>query len=389
MVFDNKFEAHALHDKQVIKMPVTNKNRKLFLGRHNITAKPKTVPKEALVITETRTGLRLVVLGRKAVTVTREDGTHTLQTDDECDIHNGDAVDVVAGLPYSFRIVYTDPVQSKSLRRGQKKEVEVPDFAPMQTTIAFPSLSTGTFSYDADKAVPVVLDTIEAWLKEHKEDNIKLLLVESVKSYALHQFEAQWKARDGDPRFATLHANILKLGTNEKLSPAFIVDPANANFNVVKGLNRFVHIEGAPHLLPDTLAMYGDPPPETGVAYPVRVRKGVSLYGQGARYVLHVIGPNMNPCWPDCLKDDYEQGDEVLKQSYKNLLDTYYAIAFKGLEVPDLEPEREPEPEPTAQQNGDDADAKKAPPKKKKKLPSADAEKGAPPKKKKKVPKQN
>ena len=61
MVFDNKFEAHALHDKQVIKMPVTNKNRKLFLGRHNITAKPKTVPKEALVITETRTGLRLVV----------------------------------------------------------------------------------------------------------------------------------------------------------------------------------------------------------------------------------------------------------------------------------------------------------------------------------------
>ena len=83
--------------------------------------------------------------------MTREDGTHTLQTDDECDIHNGDAVDVVAGLPYSFRIVYTDPVQSKSLRRGQKKEVEVPDFAPMQTTIAFPSLSTGTFSYDADK----------------------------------------------------------------------------------------------------------------------------------------------------------------------------------------------------------------------------------------------
>ena len=53
------------------------------------------------------------------------------------------------------------------------------------------------------------------------------------------------------------------------------------------------------------------------------------------------------------------KGDEVLKQSYKNLLDTYYAIAFKGLEVPDLEPEREPEPEPTAQQNGDDADAKK------------------------------
>ena len=45
------------------------------------------------------------------------------------------------------------------------------------------------------QAVPVVLDTIEAWLKEHKEDNIKLLLVESVKSYALHQFEAQWKVR--------------------------------------------------------------------------------------------------------------------------------------------------------------------------------------------------
>ena len=47
----------------------------------------------------------------------------------------------------------------------------------------------------------------------------------------------------------------------------------------LSGLNRFIHIAGAPHLLPDTHTLY-EGATEVGRTYPVRVRPDTPLYGE-------------------------------------------------------------------------------------------------------------
>lgn len=347
-MFDKRFEVHSLHDKQVIRLPITAKNRKLFLGRNNVQGKPKSIPRQQAILHETRAGIRLSVPSEKPVVVIRADGTHVLNQDDECALEPGDVVQLLQGKPYKYRLVYEDQAKVKKERKGHKiAEAPAPEFEGTLGLMAFPSLSTGSFKFDPEQAVPIALDAVEEFLKAHPKEPIQLMLVDSVKSSVLQLFADKWKERDGDERFSTFHGNILKLGTNEGIYPQFLVDPANAYFNVVTGLNKYMHIAGAPHLLPDTLTVYEGEDPVTGSAYPVRTRKGTQLYGQGVRYVLHVIGPNMNPCWPNYLKKedsepDYEKGCALLKNSYQNMLTTFYEIAFKGLTVPDLTP---PEPE--------------------------------------------
>ena len=45
-----------------------------------------------------------------------------------------------------------------------------------------------------------------------------------------------------------------------------------------------------------------------GKAYPVELPSSNSLRRtQGVRYVIHVLGPNMNPNKPECLNDDFEK----------------------------------------------------------------------------------
>ena len=44
---------------------------------------------------------------------------------------------------------------------------------------------------------------------------------------------------------------------------------------------------------------------------------------EGVQYVIHVVGPNMNPERPDCLKGDYETGCKLLEESYTSFLEFY------------------------------------------------------------------
>lgn len=45
---------------------------------------------------------------------------------------------------------------------------------------------------------------------------------------------------------------------------------------------------------------------------------------QGVEYIIHVLGPNMNPTRPNCLYSDYKVGCRLLEQAYSSLFQTFY-----------------------------------------------------------------
>ncbi len=46
---------------------------------------------------------------------------------------------------------------------------------------------------------------------------------------------------------------------------------------------------------------------------------------EGVQYVIHVVGPNMNPSRPDFLDGDYEVGCKLLEECYTSFLDFFAA----------------------------------------------------------------
>lgn len=47
---------------------------------------------------------------------------------------------------------------------------------------------------------------------------------------------------------------------------------------------------------------------------------------EGVTHVIHVLGPNMNPKRPNCLKDDYTSGCNVLREAYSSLFENFVSI---------------------------------------------------------------
>lgn len=47
---------------------------------------------------------------------------------------------------------------------------------------------------------------------------------------------------------------------------------------------------------------------------------------EGVTHVIHVLGPNMNPKRPNCLKNDYVKGCKILSEAYSSLFDGFASI---------------------------------------------------------------
>lgn len=47
---------------------------------------------------------------------------------------------------------------------------------------------------------------------------------------------------------------------------------------------------------------------------------------EGVSQVIHVLGPNMNPQRPNCLKDDYVKGCKLLRDAYASLFQNFASI---------------------------------------------------------------
>lgn len=57
---------------------------------------------------------------------------------------------------------------------------------------------------------------------------------------------------------------------------------------------------------------------------------------EGVTYVIHVLGPNMNPQRPNCLKNDYIKGCKILRETYSSLFKSFVSI----VRTPSIQKER-------------------------------------------------
>lgn len=88
-------------------------------------------------------------------------------------------------------------------------------------------------------------------------------------------------------------------------------------------MNKAINDAAGPSLYENTLKYYQNA--ECGHAYLVELPPSSPLRKeQGVEYVIHVLGPNMNPKNPNCLNSDYKQGCRLLEQAYSSLLQTFY-----------------------------------------------------------------
>lgn len=47
---------------------------------------------------------------------------------------------------------------------------------------------------------------------------------------------------------------------------------------------------------------------------------------EGVTHVIHVVGPNMNPQRPNCLKNNYDEGCKILREAYSSLFEGFVSI---------------------------------------------------------------
>jgi len=112
----------------------------------------------------------------------------------------------------------------------------------------------------------------------------------------------------------------------------YIVNASNPKFSEGgSGTNRAIHESCrniyTPSLQTLTRKRYGDSA-ELSTPYPVLLPQGCPLREyQNVRYVIHVVGPNMNPKKPHYLGEDgLNKGKEELRKSYWNTLLCFWKL---------------------------------------------------------------
>jgi O-acetyl-ADP-ribose deacetylase (regulator of RNase III) len=195
--------------------------------------------------------------------------------------------------------------------------------------LCFPSISTQAFKFDVEKAAAIACQVIKEFLDQHKDERIRLYLVDLTESVTLAKFRQAAASAEllKDKRFIITPANLINLRAN--LIPCwYIVNASNAAFNSGgSGTNKAIHKAckgGGTSLKKLTLQTY-KPPAIIGKAYPVDLVSGSVLRDiQGVRTVIHVVGPNMDPKRKNCLGGNYAIGSQLLRKAYESILMAFY-----------------------------------------------------------------
>ncbi|XP_072996048.1 transcription factor bHLH140 [Typha latifolia] len=193
-------------------------------------------------------------------------------------------------------------------------------------TLAFPSISTSDFQFDHEKASNIIVESVADFLQ--KVDNVRLVLVDlSHKSHILSLVREKAAKKNIDSsKFFTFVGDITQLHSKGKLRCNVIANATNwrlrpggggvnaAIFNAAGEALEAVTKEQAETLIPGNSVAV--PLPSTS---PLYQREGVT-------HVIHVLGPNMNPQRPNCLKNDYVKGSKVLRDAYLSLFENFASI---------------------------------------------------------------
>jgi O-acetyl-ADP-ribose deacetylase (regulator of RNase III) len=214
----------------------------------------------------------------------------------------------------------------------------VPPVAPVKFRLLFPSFSTAVFMFDINLAAAIACNSIAKFLASHPKHAhpwIDLCLIDAPQgpdTDTIRAFKKAWAAvcPHGEDRFSFLTADVTSFA--QRGVATFIANASNATFNggpATGGFNRAIYVAaGDKELQADTRATYPKGG-SVGPCFEVPLRTSSPLYAEGTRYILHVVGPNMNPTRPNCLHGDYAAGKAQLSDCYQNMLDTYETLAKK------------------------------------------------------------
>ncbi|CUF75056.1 Hypothetical protein, putative [Bodo saltans] len=213
-----------------------------------------------------------------------------------------------------------------------------PPVAPVKHRLLFPSFSTAVFMFDVNMAASLACHSIAKFLAtypKHAYPWIELCLIDAPQgpdTETIRAFKTAWAkvCPFGEDRFQFLTADVTSVA--QRGSATFIANASNTSFNggpSTGGFNRAIYVAaGDKELQADTRATYPKGG-SVGPCFEVPLRPSSPLYAEGTRYILHVVGPNMNPTRPNCLHGDYTAGNAQLLDCYNNMLETYLTLAKK------------------------------------------------------------
>jgi hypothetical protein len=206
--------------------------------------------------------------------------------------------------------------------------------------LIFPSISTGGFNFDLDRAARIACEEVARFLTKypashcpHLELSLVDLSPDQKPTPTIRAFAQAWS--DVGVPDARFNFAICDFADPAARGPCFaVVNASNANFTGgpdTTGFNHAVYVAAGTHDLEKTTkAKYGDKG-KVGVAYPVDLpSKSPLRVSSGTRLVIHVVGPNMNTAGPfnclhgdNCLNGDYVKGVVLLRSAYRQSLEVY------------------------------------------------------------------
>ncbi|KAF0935954.1 hypothetical protein E2562_037444 [Oryza meyeriana var. granulata] len=205
-------------------------------------------------------------------------------------------------------------------------------------TLAFPSISTADFHFDLDRASDIIVDAVAEVLQKY--DNIRLVLVDlSQKSRILSLVKDKAAKKNiNSNRFFTFVGDITQLHSKGGLQCNVIANAANWRLKPGGGgVNAAIYNAAGEDLQRATKECADTLRPGSSVTVPLPSTSPLHQR-EGVTHIIHVLGPNMNPMRPDCLKNDYTKGSKILHEAYTSLFENFVAIVQSCMGKQNTEP---------------------------------------------------
>ncbi|KAG6427669.1 hypothetical protein SASPL_111915 [Salvia splendens] len=202
-----------------------------------------------------------------------------------------------------------DKVDATTSTSGSTASCSIP-------TLAFPSISTAGFQFDLEKASDIIVEKVEEYMVDLSHGSKILSLVKT---------KAAKKNIDSN-KFSTFVGDITQLRSCGSLICNVIANPTNREIKPGGGgVNAAVfkaagfELEVATKERAEKLA--------AGECVVVPLPSSSPWFcAEGVTHVIHVLGPNMNPKRPDCLKADYTKECKILREAYSSLFEGFVSI---------------------------------------------------------------
>uniref|UniRef100_A0ACD5XKH9 Uncharacterized protein n=1 Tax=Avena sativa TaxID=4498 RepID=A0ACD5XKH9_AVESA len=216
--------------------------------------------------------------------------------------------------------------KSNNMKKNEEQSKQSVSSVINSHTLAFPSISTADFQFDLERASDIIVDTAAEFVQKH--DNGRLVLVDlSQKSriLSLVKDKASKKSIDSS-RFFTFVGDITQLKSKGGLQCNVIANAANWRLKAGGGgVNAAIFNAAGEALQRATKECADTLRPGSSVSVPLPSTSPLHQK-EGVTHVIHVLGPNMNPMRPDCLKNDYTKGCKILHDAYNSLFENFASI---------------------------------------------------------------